>query len=249
MARVIGNTARRFPVRVLEIADAASKIVREIESRARARIGERRRLVVGLPTGRTPVALYAEWVRRAVAAQDGLRRVVTFNLDEFLDIAPDHPSSCRSYMRTHLLEPIALAPEAAQFPEAGRCAAYEAAIAAAGGIDLQIVGIGRNGHVGFNEPGSARDSRTREVELASTTREDAAAAFGGLDRVPLRGVTMGIATILAAKRIRVLAFGATKAAIVHRAVYAPASAELPVAWLRDHADVQLIVDRDAASDL
>jgi len=249
MARVIGNTARRFPVRVMEIADAAQAVVDEIESLARASLREQRRLVVGLPTGRTPLALYAEWAHRVGSGQDALRRIVTFNLDEFLDIAPDHPASCRSYMRTHLLERISLASDAAAFPEAGRCEAYEAAIGAAGGIDLQIVGIGRNGHVGFNEPGSARDSRTREVALALTTREDAAAAFGGLDRVPLRGVTMGIATILAAKRIRVLAFGAAKAAIVHRAVHSRASAALPVSWLRDHPDVQLIVDRDAARDL
>ena len=249
MARVVGNPARsHFPIRMIDAVAAAAALVDEIESLAKARAASGGRLVVGLPTGRTPVALYAEWVRRTREGSDALRRVVTFNLDEFVGIDAEHPAACRSYMKKHLFEPLGLAPEATHFPDAANLAAYERAIVAAGGIDLQIVGIGRNGHVGFNEPGSPRDSRTREVALARTTREDAAAAFGGLDRVPTRGVTVGIATILAAKRIRVLAFGPAKAAIVREACSARMGPELPVTWLRDHADVRLIVDADAAGE-
>jgi glucosamine-6-phosphate deaminase len=245
---VVGNIARRFPVLVTAAADAASALVDEIDVLARARAKEGRRLVVGLPTGRTPIALYAQWVRRVRDGHETLRNLVTFNLDEFVGVDADHPASCRAYMQRHLFAPIGLSRDDKHFPEPGRCEAYEAAIVDAGGIDLQIVGIGRNGHVGFNEPGSTRASRTREVELARATREDAAAAFGGLDRVPTHGVTAGIATILAARRIRVLAFGAAKSAIVRGARAAPASAELPITWLRDHDDVQLIIDRDAAGD-
>jgi glucosamine-6-phosphate deaminase len=128
-------------------------------------------------------------------------------------------------------------------------ARYEALIQSAGGLDLQILGIGRNGHIGFNEPGSPRESRTRVVELHPATREDAANVFGGLEQVPKRAITMGVATICAARRIRVLAFGARKSAIVRRTLLEEVGSACPSTFLRGHADVKLYVDREAAREL
>lgn len=211
--------------------------------------------VLGLATGSTPVDTYREFARRHREAGLTFARTTTFNLDEFVGLAADHAQSFRRWTRENLFAHVDIDPARAHFPDvdardraaAGR--AYEDAIRAAGGIDLQILGIGRNGHIGFNEPGSPRDSRTREVELHPWTREDAAKAFGSLELVPLRAVTMGVATVLDARRLRVLALGAKKAAIVRETLNAPQGAALPSTWLRGHADVRLYLDREAASAL
>jgi len=211
--------------------------------------------VLGLATGSTPVDTYREFARRHREAGLTFARTTTFNLDEFVGLAAEHAQSFRRWTRENLFEHVDFDPARMHFPDvaardlaaAGR--AYEDAIRAAGGIDLQILGIGRNGHIGFNEPGSTLDSRTRAVELHPWTREDAAKAFGSLELVPLRAVTMGVATILEARRLRVLALGAKKAAIVRETLNAPQSAALPSTWLRGHADVRLYLDRDAASCL
>jgi glucosamine-6-phosphate deaminase len=126
---------------------------------------------------------------------------------------------------------------------------YARQLEAAGGIDLQVLGIGRNGHIGFNEPGSARESRTRVVELAQETRAAAAANFGGLANVPERAITLGVADILDARAIRVLAFGKGKAEIVRRMLQEPIGPDCPASFLRGHRDLRLLLDREAASGL
>ena len=230
-------------------------------------------VVLGLATGTTPVGVYRELMRAHREQGLSFARVTTFNLDEFLGLGPDHPASFRRFMderffahvdvqrsRTHL--PIvdgssrvsrSRADEAWTASERAAAIvaanAYEDAIRSAGGIDLQILGIGRNGHIGFNEPGSRRDSRTRVVELHEETREDATTAFGGIERVPVRAITMGVATILDARRIRVLAFGAQKSAVVRRTLLEPVSERCPSTFLRGHGDVRLFLDREAASEL
>ena len=181
-------------------------------------------------------------------------RVRTFNLDEYRGLGRDHPRSFRRWMEGVLFEHVNLAPESTCIPdgdvEAGElarhCAALERRIAEAGGIDLQLLGLGRNGHIGFNEPGSPRDARTRLVELDALTRADAAADFGSLEAVPTRAVTLGVATILEARRIRVLAFGASKAEVVRRVLRSPVGPEVPATYLRDHPDARLLVDPAAA---
>lgn len=209
--------------------------------------------VLGLATGSTPIDTYREFARRHREARLSFARVTTFNLDEFAGLAAEHPQSFRRWTRENLFEHVDLDRARTHFPDveaadlAAACRAYEAAIRAAGGIDLQILGIGRNGHIGFNEPGSPRDSRTRVVELHPWTREDAAKAFGALELVPLRAVTMGVATILDARRLRVIALGAKKAEIVRATLRAPQSPALPSTWLRGHGDVRLYLDREAAS--
>ncbi len=248
----------RTPNPTRSIVDDAARAARDVGAeiaelmRAKARRGEV--LVLGLATGKTPIEIYREFAR--LHRDEGLSfaRVATFNLDEYVGIAPSDPRSFRAWMQRELFDHVDFAPENVHVPlavgstselerEIGR---YGDAIRAAGGIDLQILGIGRNGHVAFNEPGSARTSRMRVVELDSRTREDAAAEFGSLERVPTQGLTLGIADILDARRIRVLAFGEKKRAIVERALEEPMSPALPATFLREHADVCWILDRAAA---
>lgn len=211
--------------------------------------------VLGLATGTTPLDTYREFGRRYRDEQLSFARATTFNLDEFLGLDAHHVQSFRRWTREQLFDAIDFDPVRTHFPDVDArdhevaCRAYEDSIRAAGGIDLQILGIGRNGHIGFNEPGSARDSRTRVVELHPWTRADAAKSFGSLDRVPTRAITMGVATILDARRVRVIALGTRKADIVRATLFAAQNADLPSTWLRDHADVTLYLDREAATQL
>lgn len=246
--------APSIPLVITTPAEAARAVARELAELIRARRRGGRVAVLGLPTGRTPLELYDELAR--LHRDEGLdfANVVTFNLDEYLDLAPAHPRSFRSFMREKLFERVGIDPLNAWLPASdvapsqvdAHCRAYEREIAAAGGIDVQILGLGRNGHIGFNEPGAERESRTREVRLAATTRADAAAEFGGLANVPERAITMGIATVLAARRIRVLAFGASKREVVRRMLVDPLGPALPATFLREHGDVRLFLDSAAA---
>ncbi len=229
---------------------AARALAREIAALVRSRPD----CVLGLATGSTPVPLYDELAR--LHREEGLSfaRVRTFNLDEYLELAPGDPRSFRAWMQTQLVARTDLRMENVHLPRIGaapeaEAPRYAAAIAAAGGIDLQVLGIGRNGHIGFNEPGSTRDSRARVVELAESTRADAAAKFGGLEHVPRRALTLGVSEILAARRVRLLAFGSGKAAIVKRAVEGEAGPQVPASLLRGHADAKLLLDAEAAGEL
>lgn len=236
-------------------AEAERELATEIAELVRARPDA----VLGLATGNTPTGLYRELARMHREERLDLARVRTFNLDEYCGLGPDHPRSFRRWMREHLFDSAGLAAANTGFPDVADrsggpraeergdpCAEYERAIEDAGGIDLLVLGIGRNGHVAFNEPGSTRASRTRRVELHPWTRADAAAAFGGLERVPTHAITMGIATILEARRLRVLAFGPEKRALVARTLAARADPDWPASQLHGHADLRLLVDRAAA---
>jgi glucosamine-6-phosphate deaminase len=233
--------------------EAAREVALEIAELIRERRAAGRMAVLCLPTGRTPLGVYDELAR--LHREEGLdfSNVTTFNLDEFLDLAPEHPQSFRRYMRERLFARIGLAPSHTWIPSSdvapssvdAHCRDYERQIADAGGLDFALLGIGRNGHIGFNEPGSPRGSRTREVRLHEATRADAAKAFGGLERVPHRAITMGVATILGARRIRVLAFGAEKREVVRRTLEGAPSSDVPASFLRGHADVRLFVDTTA----
>ena len=242
-----------LPVVVTDAVEGSRAVAQEIARLIRERRREGRAVVLGLATGRTPLGIYDELARMHV--EDGLdfSNVTTFNLDEFLDLAPDHAQCFRRYMREKFHERAGIDATRAWLPRSdvareqieAHCREYEARIASAGGLDLQVLGIGRNGHIGFNEPGSGRASRTRMVELDPVTREDAAAQFGGIAKVPQRAITMGIATILEARRVRVLAFGAGKRDVVRRALEDPIGPAMPATFLRGHPDVRLYVDRAA----
>jgi glucosamine-6-phosphate deaminase len=210
--------------------------------------------VLALPAGNTPRPVYAALVRRHRAAALSFARATTFTLDEYAGIAADHPASFRRYMNDELYRQIDLpaarahAPDGAAADPVAECARYEAAIAAAGGLDLCLLGIGGNGHIAFNEPGSPFDSRTRVVDLADDSRAAVAAAFAG-EAVPGRALTIGVATILAARRCVLLAYGAGKAATIARVVKEPPTASMPASALSLHPDATIILDAAAASQL
>ncbi|MEZ6016556.1 MAG: glucosamine-6-phosphate deaminase [Planctomycetota bacterium] len=214
---------------------------------------------LGLATGGTMVGVYAALVELAVAEGASFEHVATVNLDEYLGLGPEHPQSFAAFMHAHLFGPLAercgLALERTLVPDGLLAASdpiraarlVEARIAELGGLDLQLLGIGRNGHLAFNEPGASHRSRTRVVALARATREDAAATFGGLAEVPRRALTMGLGTILDARRLAVLAFGAGKAEAVRTALSGPIDRARPASALRRHRDVSLWLDAEAAS--
>jgi glucosamine-6-phosphate deaminase len=212
-------------------------------------------LVLGLATGRTPVALYAELVRLTAARRLDWASVTTFNLDEFIGLPSGHRGSYRTFMNEHLFDHVNLAPGRINFLDgtadpAAECVRYEQAIAAAGGIDLQILGIGTNGHIGFNEPGGQLESRTHCVRLEPETRTNNADLFDGdPEQVPTEALSMGMATILQARAIVLLAHGENKASCIERTVRGPLTTGLPASFLQLHHDVDIILDAAAAAAL
>jgi glucosamine-6-phosphate deaminase len=213
-------------------------------------------LVLGLATGRTMERVYAELV--TMHRRDGLNfsACKTFNLDEYIGLAPDDPHSYRYYMDQHLFSRINIRPDnthvlnGAAADVKAEAVRFEAAIRAAGGIDLQLLGIGEAGHIGFNEPLSAIMSRTRDKALTPTTRRQNAVLFGGdPERVPKRALTMGVGTILDAAELLLLVTGAPKAGILARAVEGPITAMVSASAIQLHANCKVIVDETAASQL
>lgn len=211
--------------------------------------------VLGLATGSTPLGLYRELVAMTAAGQLDFSLATTFNLDEYVGLAPDHPMSYRAFMREHLLDRINIPLENTHVPDgragdvARHCAQYEDAIRVAGGIDLQLLGIGSDGHIGFNEPSSSLSSRTRLKTLTPRTIADNARFFGSEDQVPHHVITMGVGTIMEARHILVLATGAAKAHAVAATVEGPIMADVPASILQMHRSCTLIVDEAAAGQL
>lgn len=212
--------------------------------------------VIGLATGSTPLMLYRELVR--LHREEGLdfSRVSTFNLDEYIGLPRRHGQSYYRFMQDNLFSQINILPQNIHIPDGmaddvpAACAAYEQAIAAAGGIDLQVLGIGSDGHIGFNEPTSSFASRTRIKTLTRQTVADNARFFGGDEsQVPHHCITMGIGTIMDARMIMMLAFGAGKAGAVADAVEGPVAAIMPASILQHHPAAKLFIDEDAASNL
>ena len=237
--------------------EASRAVAAEIAALIRQRAREGRTCVLGLATGSTPISLYAELVR--LHREEGLSfaGVTTFNLDEYYPLAPDHAQSYRRFMRAHLFDHVDLDPARAHLPSGtvgktevdAHCAAYEEAIRAAGGIDFQVLGIGRTGHIGFNEPGSPRHSRTRLVTLDPLTRRDAAGDFGGDDATPHHALTLGVRTILEARRVVLLAWGQHKADVVRAAVEGEVSSRVTASFLQEHPAATFVLDSAAAGSL
>ncbi|MFP4540755.1 MAG: glucosamine-6-phosphate deaminase [Opitutales bacterium] len=248
----------RLPTAVFaDSLEAVRTVADEIEGLLRARAAEGRTAVLGLATGATPVPLYRELIRRH--REEGLRfrSVVTFNLDEYYPLERRHPESYHRFMREQLFDHLDVPESQIHLPPGDlprdeihdACAAYEAAIEEAGGIDLQILGIGRTGHIGFNEPGSGPGSRTRLVTLDRLTRSDAARDFQGEANVPRYAVTMGVGTILSARRVLLLAWGRAKADVLRQAIEEPPRENMPASFLQHHANVSVVLDAAAASEL
>ena len=238
----------------LRIFDDAEQAAFALARRVAAALRERPQLVLGLPTGRTPIRTYAELTRMHSAGEADFSRAQTFNLDEFAGIDPRHPGSFRRFMEQHLFEAVGLRGERVHFldgaapdPDA-ECERYEREIEAAGGIDLQLLGIGANGHIGFNEPGDQLVARTHRVTLHEVTRRENAALFGGNpDQVPREALSMGMGTILHARCLVLLATGERKARCIERTVHGPLTTKMPASFLQTHRNVELFLDRAAAS--
>jgi len=211
--------------------------------------------VLGLATGSTPVGLYRELVRRHREKGLDFSKVITFNLDEYLDLPPSHPQSYRYFMDQHLFRHINIDPKNVHVPYGHAseveefCEWYEQEIRRAGGIDIQILGIGADGHIAFNEPGSSLGSRTRLKTLTRQTIEDNARFFDDPNQVPRFAITMGVGTIMEAREIILLANGAKKAAIVAEALEGPITAQVSASVLQMHRHVTVIVDAEAGSRL
>lgn len=211
--------------------------------------------VVGLATGSTPLASYRLLATRISDQGLDVSRVRAFALDEYVGLPPQHPQSYRSVIAREVVEPLRLTPELVHVPNGDpasiehSAADYEAAIRAAGGIDLQILGIGRTGHIGFNEPGSSLASLTRVKTLAEPTRADNARFFPATVEVPTHCITQGIGTILRARHLLLLAFGSAKAGAIADAVEGPVSATRPGSAIQLHPHATVIVDEVAASQL
>lgn len=257
-ARLELTRKERLPCCIFgDAKQAAALVAREISDLIRRRAAEGRLCVLGLATGSTPTGIYQELVR--LHRDEGLsfRNVVTFNLDEYYPMQREDLQSYVRFMQEHLFRHIDIPAENVNIPDgtlpvetvADFCRAYEEKIVAVGGIDIQILGIGRTGHIGFNEPGSDETTRTRMITLDSVTRIDAASDFFGAENVPRRAITMGVGTILAARKIYILAFGENKSSVVARTIEGEMSASVPATFLQRHQNVQMLLDQAAAAGL
>lgn len=248
----------RVPLKIFSDLNEASKYVaQEVAILIRQKQSKNEFCVLGLATGSTPKTLYAELVR--LHKEEGLsfKNVITFNLDEYYPIDNDAWQSYNSYMHRNLFNHIDIDPENIHIPNGQlpkedikrHCAEYEGQIEEAGGIDLQILGIGNNGHIGFNEPGSSIYSRTRLINLDNSTRLANAYEFANISQVPRLAITMGISTILKAKKIILLAWGPAKAPVVQKAAEGNMTESVPASLLQQHADCNFILDELAAAEL
>ncbi len=210
--------------------------------------------VLGFATGSTPLELYAELIARVQNKRISFQNVTTFNLDEYVGLEPTHNQSYRYFMDHNLFQSIDLDPAKVHIPSGLKIGqeeldAYEAAIAACGGIDMQLLGIGRNGHIGFNEPGTPFGALTHKVRLTESTIEANSRFFATKDEVPKEAVTMGIRTVMNARRLILIALGDSKAEIVAKTVNGPVTEEVPASVLQLHPDAYIFADEEAAKYL
>ena len=237
--------------RVFETPESACvQVAAEMALLIRERAILNRTVVFGLTTGKSTLPLYQELVYLHREERLSFRNVITFNLDEYLGLEATHPSSSRSFMQREFFDHVNIPLQNIHFLSGmtsdldvpASCSAYEHQIAAAGGIDYQILGVGRNGHIGFNEPGTPMSARTRMVELHRSTRSSMARKFGGIENVPTYALTMGCGTILEARRIALLAWGARKKRVVKRAMNEPVSSKTCASYLQTHPSARVYLD-------
>ncbi|WP_088342099.1 glucosamine-6-phosphate deaminase [Robiginitalea sediminis] len=248
----------RITTHIHDSSETASFFVaNEIAELIRQRQKQGKKAVLGLATGSTPIKVYDYLVRFHKEEGLSFKNVVTFNLDEYYPMQPDSIHSYVRFMNEHLFDHIDIRPENVHIPDGTLdredvrdfCKAYEAKILEEGGLDIQVLGIGRTGHIGFNEPGSSLVSATRMVRLDRVTRLDAASDFFGLENVPTKAITMGVGTIMAAKRILLMAWGEGKSGIIRQAVEGKIRESVPATFLQHHGNCEVILDQAAASSL
>ncbi|WP_332284972.1 glucosamine-6-phosphate deaminase [Bacillus safensis] len=225
--------------------EAAAIIARTIAAKPDA--------VLGLATGGTPIETYKELIQLHQARQLSFKQTKTINLDEYAGLNPEHENSYMTYMKRHLFDHIDLPQDQYFLPNGNaahlekECLRYDQLIEAVGGIDLQLLGIGQNGHIGFNEPGTPFNSKTHVVQLDENTRQANARYFSSIDEVPTHAITMGIASILSSKKILLLASGKSKAKVIQYLEQAEIHPDFPASALKLHEDVTVLIDRDAGS--
>ena len=248
----------KIPTTIYSNAESASReVAKSIRDLIVKRQIEGKKAVLGLATGSTPTRVYEELVRMHEEEGLSFKNVVTFNLDEYYPIQPDSLQSYVRFMKEYLFDHVDIDPSNTHIPDGtipveqipAYCAAYERKIVEHGGIDLQLLGIGATGHIGFNEPGSTEITRTRLITLDKVTRVMAASDFFGEEFVPLRAITMGVKTILGARKIVLMAWGEGKAAVIRRAVEGPVTDVVPATFLQNHPHAEIIVDEPAAAEL
>ncbi|MDR2129768.1 MAG: glucosamine-6-phosphate deaminase [Odoribacteraceae bacterium] len=248
----------KIPVQVYATPLSAVKaMAAEIAAAIREKERAREACVLGLATGMSPVLLYRELVRMHVEEGLSFKNVITFNLDEYYPMPRESEQSYYYFMHKYLFNHVDIDPANVHIPDGTLkieaidtfCKNYEASIEAVGGIDIQVLGIGRTGHIGFNEPGSLQTSKTRLVYLDELTRKDAVKDFGGHDKVPTRAITMGVNTIMKAKRIMLMAWGEKKAPIIKTSVEDHITSRVPATFLQEHPNVQFFIDEKAAEEL
>jgi len=220
-----------------------------------AQISRKKNTVLGLPTGQTPLGMYQELIKRFRKGEIDFSQVITFNLDEYYGLSPEHPQSYNYYMWQTFFNNINIKKENVFIPDGvtkdvqKECRYYESLIEKKGGIDLQFLGIGDNGHIGFNEPAIALNSKTHLVNLSQATIEANSRFFNDIEDVPRKALTMGMGTIMKAKQIILLASGMKKAPAIAKTINGKVNTEVPASLLQLHRDVTIIVDKDAARDV
>lgn len=251
----------RFEKIHLEIFNTASEasilVAQEIAQLIASKRSQNKICVLGLATGSSPIKVYEELVRMHREENLSFSNVVTFNLDEYYALKKENHHSYHYFMHEHLFNHIDIKPENINIPDGtvpidelkDYCIAYENKIKNAGGLDFQLLGIGRTGHVGFNEPGSHINSGTRIITLDHITKVDASSDFNGIENVPKRAITMGVSTILKSKRIVLMAWGQNKADIINRTTQGEISSEIPATFLQNHTNTTFVLDQSAASEL
>jgi glucosamine-6-phosphate deaminase len=252
------DSFEKIPVSIYpDLKKGAQFVAREIAALIRSKQAANSTCILGLATGSTPRAMYAELVRMHKEEGLSFKNVITFNLDEYYPIENDALQSYNRFMRVHLFDHIDIKPENIHIPNGeipkekikAHCLEYENLIEEAGGIDLQVLGIGNNGHIGFNEPGSSIYSRTRLVNLDNSTRLANAYEFANISQVPRLAITMGISSILKAKRIILMAWGPGKAPVVQQSVEDHVTEQIPASLLQQHNDCSFVLDEMAAAEL
>lgn len=256
--RTLAESYEHIPTHIFPNSGAAAKaLAAEVKALIEERAKEGKNVVLGMATGSTPVPFYRELIR--LHKEEGLsfKNVITFNLDEYYGLSGDHPESYACFMREQIFDHIDIPKANINIPSGlvpgdqvfAHCREYEEKMDAAGGIDFQILGIGRTGHIGFNEPGSSRDSLTRRITLDRVTRQDAAADFRGEENVPHFAITMGVGTILRGKKLVLMAWGENKAEMVAKAVEGEVTEAISASFLQDHPDARFFIDAGASREL
>ena len=254
----LSDSFEKIPVKIFpDLSKGSAFVAHQIASLIREKQKKNEKVVLGLATGSTPKSLYAELVRMHKEEKLSFKNVITFNLDEYYPIDNDALQSYNRFMRANLFDHVDINPKNIHIPNGevkkedikSFCSQYEKLIEEAGGIDLQILGIGNNGHIGFNEPGSSIHSKTRLITLDNSTRIANSYQFANISEVPRLAITMGIGNIMKAKKIILMAWGEMKAPVLQKAAEGDITEHVPASLLQDHNDVTFVVDESAASEL